>query len=188
MATVLTIQELCDRAGLDDDARQLASPEAPVRVYLETLARAGRPREGVSVLAQVLPRGEAIAWGLESIRAVEPAAARPGAAAAMKAIEEWLVEPNDDKRRLAKAAGDQAGIATPAGCLAFAVFLSGGSMAPAEAPVAPEPPPHVCARMVVGALGLAVALDPRTTLERLRMFFDNGFRRADQLKIWEREA
>jgi hypothetical protein len=184
----MTTPELLQRAGLDDEARQLAAPEMPVRTYLETLVRAGRARDGVNSLAQVLPRGEAIAWGLESIRAVEPAVKRPGAAEAVQAIEEWLKEPNDDRRRSVKAAGDQAGIGTPAGCLAFAVFLSGGSMAPAEAPVAPEPPPHVCARMVAGSLGLAVALDPRTTLERLKAFFENGFRRADQLKVWEQEG
>jgi hypothetical protein len=184
----MTVLELCDRAGLDEDARQLATPEMPVRTYIEELARGGRVREAMNSLVQVLPKGDAIAWGLESIRRVDAAVVKRGAPEAIQFVEEWLRDPNDDRRRAAKRAAEQAGLVTPPGCLAFAVFLSGGSMAPAEAPVAPEPPSHVCGRMVAGAMSLAVALEPRTAPERLRSFLDTGLHRAEQLKVWEKEA
>jgi hypothetical protein len=184
----MTTLELCDRAGLAEDARQLATPAMPVRTYIEELARGGRVREAVNSLVQVLPKGDAIAWGLESIRRVDAAVAKRGAPEAIQFIEAWLADPNDDRRRAAKLAADRAGLVTPPGCLAFAVFLSGGSIAPAEAPVVPEPPPHVCARMVAGAMSLAVALEPRSAPERLRSFLDTGVRRAEQLKLWEKET
>jgi len=182
----MTTLELCDRAALDDNARKLAEAEIPVRVFIDELARGGRVREAVNSLAQVMPKGDAIAWGLDTIRRVDVALLKRGGPEAMQHVEEWLKEPNEDRRRAAKAAADRAGLATPPGCLAYAVFMSGGSMAPAEAPVAPEPPPHVCGRMVAGAMSLAVALEPRTTQERLRAFLDAGLRRAEQIKIWEK--
>jgi hypothetical protein len=185
---MITTTELCDRAGLDDDLRRLAKPEMPVRTYIDELSRAGRVREAVNSLVQVLPRTEAIAWGLESIRRVDVALIHRGGPEAIKHVEAWLEEPNEERRRAAKAAADQAGLATPPGCLAFAVFMSGGSMAPAEAPVAPEPAPHICGRMVAGAMSLAVALEPRITQQRLRTFLETGLRRADQIKIWEKEG
>src|SRR5271156_1465630 len=183
----MTTLELCDLAGLDDNARKLADKEVPVRTLIEELARGGRVREAVNSLVQVLPKGDAIAWGLESIRRVDVALLHRGGQEAIQHVEEWLKEPSEERRRAAKVAADRAGLATPPGCLAFAVFMSGGSMAPAEAPVAPEPPPHVCGRMVAGAMSLAVALEPRTTQERLRAFLDTGLRRAEQIKLWEKE-
>ena len=44
----------------------------------EQLARGGRLREAVGVLAQVLPKSEAIAWGLESIRQVRSGRGQAG--------------------------------------------------------------------------------------------------------------
>jgi hypothetical protein len=184
----MTTSELCDRAKLDDEARSLAQPEMPLRTFVAELSRAGRVREAMNSLVQVLPKTEAIAWGLESIRRVDVALIHRGGPEAIERIEAWLAEPNEERRRAAKAAADQAGLVTPPGCLAFAVFMSGGSMAPAEAPVVPEPPPDVCGRMVAGAMSLAVALEPRVTQERLRAFVETGLRRADHLKIWENGA
>jgi len=183
----MTTLEVCERAGLDDQARKLAEKEIPVRVFIDELARGGRVREAVHSLVQVMPKPDAIAWGAEAIRKVDVALLHRGGPEAMQNIEAWLEEPTEERRRAAKAAADQAGLGTPPGWLAFAVFVSGGSMAPEEAPVAPEPPPHVCGRMVAGAMGLAVALEPRMTQERLRTFLDAGLRRAEQLKIWEKE-
>lgn len=182
----MTTSELCELAGLDDDARQFATPEMPVRSYIEELRRAGMVRQAMNSLVQVLPKTEAIAWGLESIRRVDVALIKRGGPEAIQHVEAWLEEASEEKRRAAKVAADEAGLGTPPGCLAYAVFMSGGSMAPAEAPVAPEPAPYICGRMVAGAMSLAVALEPRVTQERLKTFLETGLRRADQLNIWEK--
>lgn len=184
----MTAQQLCELAGLNGEAQKLAQSGLPARTLIEQLVRGGEIRSGLGALAQVLPKAEAIAWGLASIRSVEPAIQTAGAPGAVQAIEKWLAEPGEERRRAVREAADRAGIATPAGCLGMAVFYSGGSIGPAESPVSPEPARHVCGKMVAGAIALAVALDPVRAAERLRGFFDGGMRRANELKIWEKEA
>ena len=180
--------ELCERAELDEEAKQLATPGIPVRAYIEQLARGERVRDSIRALAQVLPNGNSIAWGLDSIRRVAASASDPKAKNAILAVEQWLAEPNDERRRAAMQAAEQARIGTPAGCLAFAVFLSGGSLAPPDAPAAPEPSPQICGRIVAASMSLAVALDPRNAPDLLRSFVDHGFSLAGQLKIWDEKG
>ena len=131
-------------------------------------------------MAQLLPKRHTVAWALESIRRV-PAAAGPPE----QAIERWLAEGTDETRRAAFQAAEQSGIDTPAGCLAFAVFLSGGSLAPPDTQVAPEPEPHLCAQIAAGAMSMAVAMDPQNAPDHFRAFLDRGFQLAKELKIWE---
>jgi hypothetical protein len=176
----MTATELCDRAALDEEARQLAGPDVPLRAYIEQLAAAGRLREAVAALAQLLPKRDAVAWALESIRRVPAATVKP-----MEAIERWLADGSDENRRSALAAAEQSGIGTPPGCLCLAIFLSGGSLAPPDTQVAPEPEPYLCAQMAAGAMALAVALDPIHATEHFRAILDRGFHLAQGRKIWE---
>ncbi|HLH38673.1 MAG TPA: hypothetical protein VKX39_05960 [Bryobacteraceae bacterium] len=184
----MTAQELCDLAELNDSARQLAQSGLPARTMLEQIVRGGEIRAAIGALAQALPRAEAIAWALSSIRAVEPVVKKPGAGQVLEAIEKWLGEPDEQRRRAVREAADRAGIATPAGCLGMAVFYSGGSIGPADSPVSPEAPRSLCGKMAAGAIALAVALEPLRAAGLLREFFDAGMRRANDLKIWEKDA
>src|SRR4051812_36434603 len=108
----MTVPELSDLAELDEETSALAAPGMGVRAYIEQLAAAGRLREAVTALAHVLPKKDAIAWGLESIRRVPEATARPGSEGAMAAVEEWLGGADDGKRRTAFQAAEQVGIGT----------------------------------------------------------------------------
>src|SRR5215472_15646520 len=181
----MTAQELSARAELDEELRQQATPEMPVRGYIEQLAGGERLREAVSVMAHALPKRDAIAWGLECVQRVEAASAKPKAGPALQAVDDWLAKPGEQPRRAAHEAAQQAGFGTPAGCLGLAVFMSGGSMAPAEAPVAPEPAPHVCGKLVAGAILMAAVSDPVNAAKHFRGFLDRGLQLADELKIWE---
>src|SRR6476661_7380960 len=177
----MTAAELSQRAALDDEARNLARPDLPVRAYVEQLAAGGRLREAIAVLAQLLPNRNAVAWALESIRRVpDAAAAKP-----VEAVERWLADSNDETRRGAWVSAEHAGVDTPAGCLALAVFLSGGSLAPPETQVAPEPEPHLCGQIAAGAISMAVASDPVNAPDHFRAILDRGFQLVRELKIWE---
>jgi hypothetical protein len=181
----MTVEELCDRADLGDEAREMAGPDAALRAYVERLASGGRLRDAAAALAQLLSAKDAIAWGLESIRKSPESAAQRGAEEAMQAVETWLAGGGDEKRRAAMEAAERAGIGTPAGCLGVAVFFSGGSIAPPDTPVAPEPEPYLCGRMTAAALALAVALDPQRETDYFRGFVDSGVKKASDAKVWE---
>ena len=181
----MTVEELCERADLDEKARQLAKPEMPVRAYVEQLAAGGYHRAAIKALLHLLPQRDAIAWGLESVRKVEPAAAKSKAGPVLKAVEEWVEDPTDERRRATMTAAEQAGTGSPAGCLGLAVFLSGGSMAPPHVQQGPEPAPYLYAKAVGGAMAMAAVEEPRKAADSLRVFVDRGFERAAELKIWE---
>jgi hypothetical protein len=183
----MTVAELCDRAELGADARQSATPEISLRAYVEQLAAGGRLRDAAAALAQLLPKKEAISWGLESVRKVPEAGGKPAAEPVLKAVEEWVAGADEQKRQTAMSAAEQAGVATAAGCLGLAVFLSGGSIAPPGTPVAPEPEPHLCGKMMAAALALAVAVDPQHEADLYRAFVDRGFKMAADLKVWEEQ-
>jgi hypothetical protein len=183
----MTTAELCERADLDEEARQLAEPEMPVRMYVEQLAAGGYHRAAIAALLHLLPQRDAIAWSLESVRKIELAAAKPNAGAVLQAVEEWVEDPTDERRRAAMTAAEQAGTGTPVGCLGLAVFLSGGSMAPPHVQQGPEPAPYLYAKAAGGAMAMAAVQEPRKAADCLRVFLDRGFERAGQLKIWEEE-
>src|SRR5689334_14254642 len=102
----MTVTELCSRAELGEDARALAAPEMPIRAYVEQLAGSGQLRDAAAALAQVLPKKDAIAWGLASVRKVPEAGKRPGAEGALQAVEAWLAGADDGKRRAAMQAAE----------------------------------------------------------------------------------
>ena len=179
----MTTERLIARAELDEETARLATAGAAPRDFIQQLAQ-GRERAAVSAMAQALPKSQSIAWALEAIRHRQTSP-KPAEAAALATIDDWLKDPTDDRRRAAYAAAREAGFGSPAGCLGLAVFLSGGSMAPVTAPVAPEPQDHLCGRAVAGAILIAAVLDPANAAAHLRGFLARGFQIADELKIWE---
>jgi len=183
----MTVAELNERADLNEEARQLATPDMPVRTYVEQLAKTGLHRAAISALLQLLPKPDAIAWGLESVRKVEPATAKPKASDVLAAVDAWLEDPTDERRRAALAAAEQAGVGSPAGCLGLAVFLCGGSLAPPHVNPGPEPAPYLYAKAIGGAMAMAAVQEPVKAPEYLRLFVDRGFEWASRRKIWEEE-
>jgi hypothetical protein len=103
----------------------------------------------------------------------------PKELAAIKASVEWVLEPDEPKRRAAQAAGETADFATPAGCAALAVYGSGGSLTPPNLPDVP-PEPFMTAQAVSGALALAsVQGDPPGVPDLQRRLVDLGLAIAE---------
>ena len=176
---------MADDAGLDDEARKSAGPEVPVRAWVEQLARAGLQKETVAALAQLLPKRNAVGWALETIRRTAAPAAGTAPAAALQAVEEWLENPDEDRRHRAGETAADAGYGSAAGCLALAVFLSGGNLAPKDTPAMAEPPPYLCGRTVAGSIALAIASQPKDAPEHQRRALQDGFRLAEQTGVWK---
>jgi hypothetical protein len=170
-------------AGLTPPAQALLAPDDSPREYLDKLLAAGHASDVVRFLGYVLPKREAIWWVWVCARKMAGPAPAPVVAAALDAAERWIVQPNDATRRAAFQAAEAADIGTPAGCAGVAIFFSGGSIAP---PNAPEVPPldSMTAKAVVNGITLAAVAEPATMGERWIEFARMGLEVAERIKLW----
>lgn len=174
--------EVCSHFTLGDTARKLLTPEVTADKFLEVLIQNKQYIDAVRVLGYALPIRDAIAWANSCARqSSEPNPAKK-LSTALDAVDKWLAEPSDDNRRAAMKAAEQAEFSTPAGSSALAVFLSGGSLAPPNAP-AMEPEKYQAANAVVGAILLsAIAKEPEKAETKYQAFLGQGQKIAANLK------
>src|SRR5262245_44734732 len=99
------------------------------REALDLLEQEQYPR-AVRLLAEALPKREAVWWACQCVRHAGGPELATLAVAALRAAEQWAADPSEDNRRAAYTAAQPVGFGTPAGCAALAAFLSGGSLGP----------------------------------------------------------
>lgn len=144
----------------------------------------------IRLIAGVLPARESIWWAWVSAR---HASQTPGgkaptkeAHAALGAVEQWIVRPDDDARRAAWDAGNAAGPDTPIGLVATAVFLSGHTVTPPHVPPVP-PPPGVAMPLIAAVVLIASAAsgDPEQVAPTMTAFAAQGLEIVKRLGGWE---
>jgi len=174
--------EVCSHFALGDTARRLLTPELTADKYLDLLIQNKQYIDAVRVLAYALPLKDAITWGNSCARqSAEPNPAT-NLSAALDAVDKWLADASEDNRRAALKAAEQAEFSTPAGSSALAVFLSGGSLAPTDAPVVP-PEKYQAPNAVVGAVLLAaIAKEPEKAEAKYQAFLHQGQKIAANVK------
>ena len=181
---------LIERARVPDDAKPLVATATDGGALVQALAANGKAVEALQVIAAALPPREGVWWAWVSARhgsqfAAPDAAAAPAVAAALGAVEQWIANPDDERRRAAWAAGERAGLETAAGCAAAAVFFTTGSVAPAD--VTPVPPPAGIDRMLVGnAVALAAAAKPDHFEALVGAYIAQGLEVVKQLGGWDK--
>jgi Family of unknown function (DUF6931) len=181
----MTAPELAGIAGITGEPGALAQPDAGADAFISELARAGHFPESIRALAYALPGAAAVGWAAGCIGKFA-APDNDAEKSAHEAVDRWLADSTDENRRAAMEAAERAGIGTPAGCLGFAVFLSGGSVAPIQAPEV-LPVPGTSTKAVAGAVVLAiVSRQPDKAPNRYRAAIDDGMHRAAELKLWEK--
>jgi hypothetical protein len=189
-ATDPSVAWLVERAHLADDVAPLAAASADGAALVQALVADGKTPEAFRVIAAALPPREGVWWAWVSARhatQLAAAGAEPPAplAAALAAVEQWIANPDDDRRRAAWAAGQAAGLDTAAGCAAGAVFFTNGSIAPAD--VTPVPPPAGIDRMLSGnAVGLAAAVHPEHFEALADAYIAQGLEVVKQLGGWDK--
>lgn len=120
--------------------------------------------DAISFVAHGLPQREAIWWSCVCVKALCSDLV-PLEKAALAAVEAWVMEPDEDKRRATESFNAQLNYLSPAAWAAQAVFWSGGSIVAKEiAPVIPGA--HLAAHAVNGAIQLAVTQQPSAMAER----------------------
>lgn len=193
------VVEMCRVAELGEEALELAHQHSSPREFVAALVEREHFPDAVGFLAHALPVREAIFWAFLCARRAAGAEPPTPIRTALEAVERWIMQPTDPNRFAAHEAAEAADVGTPAGCAAFAVFLSGGSLTPIQridlgegkyqdtSPV--EPPRYSAAKAIAGSVILsAVVAEPETAPERFRAFIAQGAEVANRIKLWPAEG
>ena len=140
--------------------------DTPSRPFLERLVAAGRQIDAVTFIAHILPRREAVWWGIKCVR-MEPKAFEAAEEPLLAATEKWVAEPTEDNRRQVLASSDAADAIRPATWVARAAGWSGGVLCDTGIPkIMCEPYMSPAAVRAGVILASCLAGDPRAFLGR----------------------
>ena len=154
-------------AGLMElDPSVLENPDADPEAEYRRLRERNETSVAVRYIGHALPRFEAVAWAAHLLhdwsRTLELGVAEQQA---LDSVQRWVGEQTEEYRRAAHEAGEKAARHSPEQLLAWAVFMSGGSISEPDLP-AVQPPQHVCGRLAASAVLLAAnrTADPNAAL------------------------
>lgn len=148
---------VCALYDVDAEKQPLLKSDPEPELFITQLVEQKIWGAATEFLAYALPKREAIWWLCQMIRENKKFTG-PKQEAALEGAEKWVREPGDEARRAACDLSDQAGLTTPAGLAAMAVFYSGGSLAPPELDDV-EPEETLTARICRGGLTLCAVRD-----------------------------
>lgn len=138
---------------------RLRDEAATIDERFAQLVEDGKLDEAVTYAAERLGKRLAVWWGALCVwyrlRGDDPIESTPHFAA-VDATVAWVLDPSEENRLAAKAAGDLAKASSAAGALASAPFWSEGSVAPPGQPKV-APPPGMAAKFVANAVLMAAA-------------------------------
>jgi hypothetical protein len=172
-----TVRDLYDAypTAADDVGAPVSDEES--LVFLRSLMTTEAWDQAVSFCAYILPRREAVAWGCQSLRRMQPQP-RQAEIAALAAAESWAREPEEESRREALSVGMLGDVRTAAVWLALAAGWSGGSMMPPEFAAMPSAP-HQTARAVRAGLLIAMTqISPDLIANVVQPCLEDGMRLA----------
>ncbi len=141
--------------------------------YLQILRESDTPEDGVAFSAYVLDRRETVWWACQCLRLLIPGVETRDPA--LRAAEDWVYAPDEDKRLAALRLGTEEDRQRPTTWLSLAAGWSGGNIAPPGVPGVVPSPPHYTARAVRIAVLSALALVPaRDRAEKLGRCLDGA--------------
>jgi hypothetical protein len=161
-----TAAEICANFDLAGAAKKLLRDGMTPQEFVTVLVENKRFLEAIDFMAHALPVRETIWWGCLCMQhALGDNLTPPDRAAAAAAVR-WLMQPTEENRAAAKLSVEAAGPLSPAGALATAVSLTGGSVHPPELPFK-APPPFAPHQAVARAVTLAsVKNQPAARVQR----------------------
>lgn len=184
-----TAGEICAIFSLSPEAQGLLQPEMPPADLLHALIERGLYDDAIRLLAYGLEPAQAVWWGTLCAWHVlrqqdEP---RPADLAAVETILGWLEDPSEEHRYAAKRAKQEAGPGSLAGCIAQAVYFSGGSISyPGLPEVIPED--GAFGRLISTGLLNSIKSTRSTEPQRARQFLHFGIEVAQGQNGWQRET
>jgi hypothetical protein len=157
---------------LPKEAKQLLQDGMSPREFLTALLEKQKYLAAIDFMAHAFEVREGLWWGCLCMQhALGDHLAPPDRAAAIAAVR-WLMKPTEENRAAAKAPGEAAGPMSPAGALAAAVGLTGGSVYPPELPFKP-PEPFAAHEAIARAVTLAsIKGDPKKIVAAQRSYVE----------------
>jgi hypothetical protein len=165
---------ICTRFRLTKPAAALLRTELLPTEFAATLLEHGQHADAIRFTAHALAARDGIWWACQCARQSMGAETTPEEETALAAAERWVTELSDETRRTAFVAANAAGIGTAAGSAALAVFYTGGSLTPPDAPPV-APAEFAAAPLVAGSVILATMHpDPAKTAELAKAYVAQG--------------
>ncbi|MGH7617229.1 MAG: DUF6931 family protein [Gemmatimonadaceae bacterium] len=171
-------------SDLGEKARALLGPSPPApKEFIGALVAGNLFADAVRFLAHALPRRECVWWAWVCARKAAGAEPPLPIQNALDATERWIMQPTEEHRRAALQFGELADFGTAAGCAALAAFMSGGSLAPPDAPPVPAGE-FMTAKAVSGSVTLSAVSDADHADEKFAECINLGLEVADRTKLW----
>jgi hypothetical protein len=169
----MTVKELSESAALSDPALALVREESTPTSFLEELEKKELFQDAIRFLAFKLPTDTGIKWASACVRDLRSPENKEKDEP-LDAADQWIKTPGDPTRWAAKNASDKSKKNGASNLVAMAVFLSGGSLAPAGAPMTP-PPKYAAQKLIAGSIQVAVVgYEPAKASERYRKALAKG--------------
>ena len=140
--------------------------------------------EALRCLAGLLPRRVAVWWGSLCLWEMARHQPSPLAEKTLDAVLRWVQQPTRQHRLATEAPAKAGDLNTAAGCLAWAVFWSAGSLTPPHVPVVPVPKTLTAQLVGAAVIFAAVEYEPIRYREHHGLFLQMGLEVAEGRNLW----
>ena len=165
-----TAAEVCVNLKLEKEATQLLTEGMTPHAFVAALVENKRNVDAIDFMSYALPVREGLWWGCLCMQqALGDDLSPPDRLAATAAVE-WLMRPTEENRAAAKAPAMAAEPVSPAGTLAMAASLTGGSIYPPELPFKP-PPPFAPQQAIARAVKLCSIKNPPPIIDKMQKLY-----------------
>jgi hypothetical protein len=162
----MTAKELSETASVSGPAQALVQDNSTPDSYLDSLEKQELFPDAIRVMAYKLPTDAGIKWASACIKELRSPESKQEKDESLEAVDQWVKTPDDTTRFAAKDTADKSKQDGPSKILAMAVYMSGGSLAPAGAPDTP-PPKYSAQKIVAGTVAVTIlSYEPEKAKER----------------------
>lgn len=175
----LTAREVFDAfPSLADDMRAAPTGDTPI-AFMKALATGETPEDALTFCAFALARREAVWWACQCVRSLGQI--RPGEGdPCLKAAEDWVREPEEDKRQAALQLGSETDHRVPSAWLALAAAWSGGNTSRMEGGYVRASPEQTAKAARIAILIALAKVPAKDRAGRLGVCVDGGVKLIEQ--------
>ena len=164
----MTVKEISEISDLSGAARALVREDSTPSAYLDSLEKQQLFQDAIRFLAYKLAVDAGVKWACACVRELQSPELKDEKNEPLEAAEQWLKAPGDPARWAARDASGKPKVRGSSKLVAMAVFFSGGSISPPQAPVTP-PPPYTAQKMIAGSVEVSVlSYEPAKAAERYK--------------------